>query len=230
MSKDPAVLFYTSDFLSGTMTMSNEHLGMYIRLLCLQHQTGRLREKDMLSICKAYVEDVYCKFVKDSQGMFYNERMENESLRRQNYSNSRKTNALGSKIKDKPTEAYAQHMENENENENKDKDIIDNKIDRGYGGKEEGFGQIEKRQRFDLILKKYPNRDGSDKAWAFFEATVNYDHDWQDINKALKNYLQTKAVENGYIKSCANWFKCWRDFIEVTTVDFDPTAKWRSED
>ena len=46
MSKDPAVLFYTSDFLSGTFTMTNEQVGKYIRLLCLQHQKGRLTEKD----------------------------------------------------------------------------------------------------------------------------------------------------------------------------------------
>ena len=49
MAKDPAVLFYTSDFLSGTFTMTNEQVGMYIRLLCLQHQKGKLSEKDMLS-------------------------------------------------------------------------------------------------------------------------------------------------------------------------------------
>ena len=52
MSKDPAVLFYTSDFLTGTMTMTNDQVGMYIRLLCLQHQKNFLSEKDMLSICK----------------------------------------------------------------------------------------------------------------------------------------------------------------------------------
>ena len=32
MSKDPAVLFYTSDFLTGTMTMNDSQVGQYIRL------------------------------------------------------------------------------------------------------------------------------------------------------------------------------------------------------
>ena len=45
--KDPAFLFYSSDFLSGTMLMSDEEVGQYIRLLCLQHQKGHLKEKDM---------------------------------------------------------------------------------------------------------------------------------------------------------------------------------------
>ena len=68
MSKDPAVLFYTSDFLTGTMTMTNDQVGMYIRLLCLQHQKNFLSEKDMLSICKSYDEDVFSKFEKNYQG------------------------------------------------------------------------------------------------------------------------------------------------------------------
>ena len=55
MGTDPAILFYTSDFLTGTLTMSDKNVGKYIRLLCLQHQKGRLTEQDMLFICSTYV-------------------------------------------------------------------------------------------------------------------------------------------------------------------------------
>ena len=41
--KDPAFLFYSSDFLSGTMLMNNEEIGIYIKLICLQHQQGHLK-------------------------------------------------------------------------------------------------------------------------------------------------------------------------------------------
>jgi hypothetical protein len=115
MSKDPAVLFYTSDFLSGTFTMTNEQVGMYIRLLCLQHQKGKLTEKDMLSICKAYDADIWCKF-KIEDGLFYNERMYNETIRRQKFTESRRNNAKSPK-NDNTSKAYAQHMETETENE-----------------------------------------------------------------------------------------------------------------
>ena len=94
MSKDPAVLFYSSDFLTGTYTMSNEHIGMYIRLLCLQHQKGRLTEKDMINVCLTYVEDVYCKFIKDENGLYYNERMENETNRRRLFCESRRKSRM----------------------------------------------------------------------------------------------------------------------------------------
>jgi len=115
MSKDPAVLFYTSDFLSGTFTMTNEQVGMYIRLLCLQHQKGKLTEKDMLSICKAYDVEIWSKF-KNEEGAFYNERMYNETIRRQKFSESRRNNAKSTK-NNSTSKAYAQHMETETENE-----------------------------------------------------------------------------------------------------------------
>ena len=115
MSKDPAVLFYTSDFLSGTFTMSNEQVGKYIRLLCLQHQKGKLTEKDMLSICKAYDDEIWCKF-KIEDGAFYNERMYNETVRRQKFSESRRNNAKSPK-NESTSKAYAKHMETETVNE-----------------------------------------------------------------------------------------------------------------
>jgi len=92
MSKDPAVLFYTSDFLSGTFTMTDEQVGKYIRLLCLQHQKGKLTEKDMLSICKAYDNEIWEKF-DQVDGFFLNDRMYNESIRRSKFTESRRNNA-----------------------------------------------------------------------------------------------------------------------------------------
>ena len=93
MAKDPAVLFYTNDFLSGTYTMTDEQVGKYIRLLCLQHQKQFLSEKDMLKICGTYDLDIYSKFEQDEQG-FYNKRMREEALRRSKYSESRKNNRI----------------------------------------------------------------------------------------------------------------------------------------
>lgn len=113
MSKDPAVLFYTSDFLSGTFTMTNEQVGKYIRLLCLQHQKGRLTEKDMLSICSAYDSEIWEKF-KMEDGYYLNEKMSNETIRRQKFSESRRNNALTPKS-ESTSKAYAQHMETETE-------------------------------------------------------------------------------------------------------------------
>lgn len=119
MAKDPAVLFYTSDFLSGTFTMTNEQVGKYIRLLCLQHQKGVLAEKDMLSICSAYDDDIWSKFIKTDQG-YINQKMYDETIRRQKFSESRRNNAKTPKNESTSKAsavAYAQHMETETETE-----------------------------------------------------------------------------------------------------------------
>ena len=72
--KDPAFLFYSNDFLSGTMLMTDEETGQYIKLLCLQHQKGHLKEKDMLNICKSYNEEIFSKFKKDKDENYYSKR------------------------------------------------------------------------------------------------------------------------------------------------------------
>ena len=116
MGKDPAVLFYTSDFLTGTFTFTDEQVGKYIRLLCLQHQKGILTEKDMLNICQTYDKDVYAKFVK-KDGFYYNERMSEETERRKSYSESRRKNRVTKKDMSNICKTYDKHMETETETE-----------------------------------------------------------------------------------------------------------------
>ena len=82
MSKDPAFLFYSSDFLTGTLLMSMEQKGKFITLLCIQHQKGHMSERDMLQICGTYDEDIFDKFQKDSDGKFFNERLKEEIEKR----------------------------------------------------------------------------------------------------------------------------------------------------
>ena len=141
MAKDPAVLFYTSDFISGTLTMTDEQRGQYIMLLCVQHQKGVLTEKDMLKICGTYDEDIWQKFKKTDDGKFFNERMRYESEKRNRYSESRANNRKSSKSKPEKSvekkhmknisKSYEKHMENENENINENINIIE---EGGMGG------------------------------------------------------------------------------------------------
>ena len=89
MAKDPAVLFYTGDFLTGTSFFTDEQRGQYIRLLCEQHQLGHIPENHMLSICLTLANPVAKKFIQDADGNYYNERMEEEITKRQNFIQSR---------------------------------------------------------------------------------------------------------------------------------------------
>ena len=110
--KDPAFLFYSSDFLSGTMLMSDEEIGQYIKLLCLQHQKGHLKEKDMLNICKRQNEEIFSKFKKDEEGNYYNERLENEIGRRKAYSESRRNNRKKKVSEEEKDKTYDEDMKN----------------------------------------------------------------------------------------------------------------------
>jgi uncharacterized protein YdaU (DUF1376 family) len=74
MAKDPAFLFYTSDFLTGTMFMTNEQVGIYIRLLCSQHQHGGIIDKISFNSLVGAHEVVRVKFEETESG-FYNIRL-----------------------------------------------------------------------------------------------------------------------------------------------------------
>ena len=144
--KDPAVLFYTSDFLTSTMFLTDEQVGKYIRLLCAQHQQGRLSEKHMLKICSARDEDIFCKFKVDKNGFYYNVRLESEILKRKKYSESRAKNRRGKGKK--ICETYVRHMGNGNEIENViiDKDEYKKLVDR-FGSKQTDW-MIEKLDNY----------------------------------------------------------------------------------
>ena len=132
MSKDPAFLFYPSDFLTGTMFLSNEQVGAYIRLLCAQHQQGHLPQRAMEMMCGGIDEEVFSKFEQDEKGLYYNKRLDNESERRTNYVKSRRKNLacekkesdishMDSHMASHMDAHMESHMENRNENENIDK-------------------------------------------------------------------------------------------------------------
>ncbi len=92
--KDPAYLFYSSDFLTGCASLTMEERGQYITLLCLEHQLGRLNEKTIRLSVGSVSVDVLEKFKQDENGLLYNERLEIEIEKRSNFINTRRNNGL----------------------------------------------------------------------------------------------------------------------------------------
>lgn len=117
MAKDPAVLFYTSDFLTGTILMNYEQKGKYITLLCIQHQHGII-DKNSFDLIVGNDFMIKSKFLENTSG-FYNQRMLEEANKRREYCQSRSANKLGKggKHKKNISKTYDKHMENENEDE-----------------------------------------------------------------------------------------------------------------
>lgn len=85
-SKDPAVLWYYRDYLSGTEDMSFAEQGAYTRLLNKQADKGHLSMDTIKKTLKKEFDKLWPtiaeKFLIDESGNYYNERMDIESQKR----------------------------------------------------------------------------------------------------------------------------------------------------
>lgn len=134
MAKDPAFLFYSSDFLNGVADLTMEERGQFITLLCLQHQKGTLTDKTIRLSLGSVSVDVLSKFLKTKEGNFYNERLQEEIEKRIQFTESRRNNgSKGGRPKNntKPL-GLAKHNLMEDVNENENEDIIINKSKCSY--------------------------------------------------------------------------------------------------
>jgi len=68
--KDPSFLFYVNDFLSGTMFMTNEQIGIYVKLLCIQHQHGGIIDKTIFESVINGHKAIKDKFIETEDGYF----------------------------------------------------------------------------------------------------------------------------------------------------------------
>lgn len=126
--KDPALLWYWGDWYSGTSLMSRFLKGCYIDLLHAQFNHGHLSLEE-IKICLGADfgqswPTLRKKFKQDTDGLFFNERLEREQTKRANFVESRKNGRAGRKKSyDKSYDSdminhTVNHTENENEIEN----------------------------------------------------------------------------------------------------------------
>ena len=128
MGKDPAFLFYPNDWLGGTIGMTFEEKGAYMELLMMQFNRGHMTEHMIGQVVGQNWLTLKSKFIQDENGLWYNERLDEEKNKRQAYTESRRNNKKGvnqfTKNEQKKvghmTTHMKGHMENENGNENKD--------------------------------------------------------------------------------------------------------------
>ena len=131
---DPAVLLYTSDFLTGVIDMNMEERGQYITLLCYQHQKGHFSEETTRLLVGSVSVIVMKHFIKDENGLYFNRRMDIEKEKRHDFAESRRKNGKkGGRPSSNNNNHKVNHMDNlsgthmgnDNDNENKDINIIE---------------------------------------------------------------------------------------------------------
>ena len=182
MAKDPAFLFYSSDFLNGVADLTMEERGQFITLLCLQHQKGILTDKTIRLSLGSVSVDVLSKFSKDKDGNFFNERLSEEIEKRIQFTESRRNNgSKGGRPKNntKPL-GLAKHnlMEDVNENENEDININKSKC------------------TFEEVYEYMAIRIGKENAKLEAEKFVNYytSNGWKVGKNPMRSW--THAVNN----------------------------------
>jgi len=184
MAKDPAFLFYSSDFLNGVADLTMDERGQFITLLCLQHQKGAVTDKTIRLSLGSVSVDVLNKFVKDKQGNFFNERLKEEIEKRIQFTESRRNNGSkggrpknNTKPSGKPTNNLMEDV-----NENEDENIIDNK--------NEEFGKSENllngKELIPSLCRIWYNK--------FTSYAKDQEQDFKAVGEILKFMVRQHAI------------------------------------
>ena len=208
MAKDPAVLFYTQDFLTGTMLMTDKQRGQYIVLLCLQHQNGKLTEKEMLKVCRKPDPEIWSKFYQEN-GYFINKRMLLESEKRNKHLEHQSENAKKRWMpRDMPNAshgnatAYAMGMPLENEileykEELKNKELNPKNKEQSTDGQKEKSKKFTPPTEDEVIayfIEKGYKTEIAKRAFLYYS-----EQNWHDSTG--------KAIKSWKGKMVAVWFK-----------------------
>ena len=195
MAKDPAFLFYSADFIVGTYEMTDEQVGRYIRLMCLQHQKGHLSESVVLSVMGGEIDrEVIGKLKRDDDGLYYNERLDEETSKRRKYSESRAKNRKGDAVSksydnhmSNICNSYDEHMVNENVNVNIN---TNSSTEKGIVKGKHKHGEYNNVLLSDEDLEKL-------KA----EFT-----DWEERIERLSEYIESKGVKyKSHLATIRSW-------------------------
>lgn len=222
MAKDPAFLFYSSDFLSGIQDLTMEERGQYITLLCLQHQKGHLSQKVILLAVGHAAADVMAKFRQDSAGLWYNIRLEEEIEKRKVHTDKQRERALEGWKKRKndaaaSTTAKAPALPLENENAIEDENVI----------------EVKKKKECEII---FPFDSPAFKAmwsnWIEYRRQIKkpYKSDMA-VQAALKNLSQypedvaIKMIEQSVSNQWQGIFELKQNNSNGTTKKRDSTAE-----
>lgn len=205
MAKDPAFLFYPSDWDGGTKLFTRQHKGAYIDLLMAQFNNGPLSLEDVKFILNSdfdlmWEQKLKVKFIIDDQGRFFNKKLADEQERRKNFTQSRRDNLTHK------AHHMAPHMETATVTGNKDtalKAVVLNKV-----------------VMFEEAWLKYPSKDGRKAAQRSFNASINTMADFDRLMAAMGNYLKSEKVLKGFVKNGSTFFANWADW-----EDFKPTEK-----
>ena len=225
--KDPAFPFYAQDFLVGTMHMTFEETGAFIKLLAYQWTNKGINKKRLGFILGSGWETVWLsisdKFI-EKEGMLYNQRLEDEREKRAAFKEKQAANGKkGGRPKNtestdyksnkptksviNPTKSQKKPLENESENENECAIVID-KGKEGMGEKPDPvypFDSEAFKQQWQVWKDYRANEDGFKyKAIASEQAALSELGNLSKYDEAAAIAIMHQSMANG-----------WKGFFEV---------------
>jgi uncharacterized protein YdaU (DUF1376 family) len=227
MSKDPAFLIYPNDYLGGTMGFSILQHGAYFMSLLFQFNTGHFSDAAITSIIGAdNWQSVQQKFKKDASGLRYNQRLEEEIQKRQNFSASRREN-IGKRWGKNDKPLSGKKIDNIHMNYTCNTSVIH--MGNGNGNRnEDGKGsKNEDEILFDEFRKLYPGskRGLKTEFENFIKKTEYFKEVLPNLLQALKNQIAWKkemSTAGMFVpewKILQTWInkKCWEE--EKPTIE-----------
>lgn len=201
--KNPSVEFFFNDWHGGTMTMSRHQKGCYIDLLTAQFNNGHLSLDEVRNVLgndfAAWQGILQKKFAQDSDGRFFNVRLDFQIKKKGAYNKSRESN-LGSNGGDSPP-----HMDYDNG--------LGSDSATGFRGSAEG--EIHPLQKF--ISENYPTVSKLSHQITYEECQkLDSLYSKQVIERVLnsmENYKQLLKKYSSVFRTLLNW--CEREIKPI---------------
>lgn len=222
MAKDPAFLFYPSDWDGGTKLFTRAQKGAYMDLLMCQFHSGHMTSHDVAHVLgqndfdAMWESKLKAKFQQDEDGNFFNQRLEDEQLRRKKWCASRNNNKQGSnQYNGHMTVHTGGHMVNRDEN--------------GIANATKTTKRTTKttslnNDEFEILWQLYPNKLGKKASLRHYNATVITPEDRESIHKALDNFIEyCKDKEPKFIQHGSTWFNNWHDWVDYKEPETEQT-------
>jgi signal recognition particle subunit SEC65/uncharacterized protein YdaU (DUF1376 family) len=206
--------------------MTFEEKGAYIDLLMLQFNRGHMDGHMVAQVVGQLWGRIQDKFMVDQDGLFYNERLDEEIAKRKAFTESRCNNLLGKNQYTNKEAHLGAHKSSRTEDVNEDVDVSIDVVG-GVGGENKKL-DAESNGKIDISMfenfwilypRKIAKKRASDSWKKLCKESLKEKPTWKEISMAIRKQVITNQLgeEEQYIPHPATWLngKRWKDEIKI---------------
>lgn len=238
MNKPPAFPFYAQDFLTGVVYLTNEEIGIYIKMLCKQWTDGKIPKKRLGFLVgldwDKFSNELRLKF-NDKGDYLINERLEKEREKKINFQEKQREN--GKKGGRPPKNKNQETLENTGEKtQKKPKPFKNNNPNDNQ--KKPLEKEKEEEIEIEIELELYPSFENF---WNEYDKKVGdkekLKKKWDKLNQETKEKImeyiplyKKSQPDKKYRKNAETFFnnQSWNDEIIFEPKNELPTVKFHT--